>query len=56
MPLTRRMYERRVPVVAAGVPYRSAQLRFRTARYGVGGTVNVVRARVGNAVVGVRAG
>ncbi|MHA5048209.1 hypothetical protein [Streptomyces sp. SD15] len=55
LPLTRRVYEDRVPVLAVGSNACPAQLRHKMAEYEVSGTIPMVRARVGGIGVGVSA-
>jgi hypothetical protein len=55
LPLTRRVYEDRAPVLAVGSNACPAQLRHKMAEYAVSGTIPMVRARVGGIGVGVSA-
>ncbi|MDX3755082.1 hypothetical protein [Streptomyces sp. AK02-04a] len=55
LPLTRRVYEDRVPVLAVGSNACPAQLRHKMAQSGVSGTIPMVRTRVLGLGVGVSA-
>ncbi|MFF2422959.1 hypothetical protein [Streptomyces mirabilis] len=55
LPLTRRVYEDRVPVLAVGSNACPAQLRHKMAQSGVSGTIPMVRTRVFGLGVGVSA-
>ncbi|MEU9286050.1 hypothetical protein AB0D57_15345 [Streptomyces sp. NPDC048275] len=55
LPLTRRVYEDRVPVLAVGSNACPAQLRHKMAEYEVSGTIPMVLARVRGIGVGVSA-
>ncbi|AVH60321.1 MULTISPECIES: hypothetical protein [Streptomyces] len=55
LPLTRRVYEDRVPVVAVGSNACPAQLRHKMAEYEVSGTIPMVKARVTGIGIGVSA-
>ncbi|MFD8217422.1 hypothetical protein ACFV2U_27760 [Streptomyces sp. NPDC059697] len=55
LPLTRRVYEDRVPVLAVGSNACPAQLRYKMAQSGVSGTIPMVKTRVCGLGVGVSA-
>ncbi|MFF2125176.1 hypothetical protein ACFVW1_07215 [Streptomyces olivochromogenes] len=55
LPLTRRVYEDRVPVLAVGSNACPAQLRHKMAQSGVSGTIPMVKTRVFGLGVGVSA-
>ncbi|MFK0020936.1 hypothetical protein [Streptomyces sp. NPDC090798] len=55
LPLTRRVYEDRVPVLAVGSNACPAQLRHKMAQSGVSGTIPMVKTRVRGLGVGVSA-
>jgi len=55
LPLSRLVYEDRVPVLAVGSNACPAQLRHKMAQSGVSGTIPLVKARVGGIGVGVSA-
>ncbi|WP_327426759.1 hypothetical protein [Streptomyces sp. NBC_01236] len=55
LPLSRLVYEDRVPVLAVGSNACPAQLRHKMAQSGVSGTIPMVKARVGGIGVGVSA-
>lgn len=55
LPLTRRVYEDRVPVLAVGSNACPAQLRHKMAQSEASGTIPMVKARVGGIGVGVSA-
>jgi hypothetical protein len=55
LPLTRRVYEDRVPVLAVGSNACPAQLRHKMAQSGVSGTIPMVKTRVCGLGVGVSA-